>query len=82
MPVPYNDGSRGSISPHSKIEQEMKRVYLFILSKASINLTGLCNFPFGGKTFVLGGNFQQTLPIVTRGHNFSVVNYCVKSSNL
>ena len=32
--------------------------------------TGLRNIRFSCKTFVLGGNFQQTLRIVSRSHNF------------
>ena len=46
------------------------------------DLTCLHNTPFGGKTFVLGGDFWQTVPIVLRGHNLGVTNYCVKSSDL
>ena len=34
---------------------------------------GLWNIPFGGKTFVLGDDFRQTLPIVSKAHNFG---YC------
>ena len=41
----------------------------------------LYNIPFGGKTFLLG-DFRQTLPIVWRGHNLGITNYCVKSSDL
>ena len=71
----------------------MRGIELFILDETSMislpvletinrcfrNLTGLGNIPFGGKTFVLGGEVPQTLPIVPRYHNLGVANYCVKS---
>ena len=93
LPVPCSDGSSCSIAPNSKVKQEMRRIDLLILDETSMislpvletinrcfrNLTGLGNIPFGGKTFVLGGDFPQTLPIVPRCHNLGVANYCVKS---
>ena len=74
----------------------MKGIDLFILDEGSMisrpvleaidrclrDLTGLHNISFGGKTFVLGGGFQQMLTIFPRGHNLGVTNYCVKSSDL
>ena len=59
-------------------DDNRKGIYLFILDEASMisrpvleaidrclrDLTELHNIPFGGKTFVLGGDFWQTLPIV------------------
>ena len=78
VPVPCNDGSSCSIAPNSEVGREMKGIDLFILDEASMiscpvleaidrclrDITGLRNIPFGGKTFVLGGDFRQTLPIV------------------
>ena len=96
VPVSCSDGSSCSIAPNSQVGQEMKGIGLFILDEASMisqpvlkaidrclrDLTGLDNIPFGCKTFVLGGDFWQTLPIVPRSHNLGVANYCVKSSDL
>ena len=90
-----NYGSSCNIAPNSKVGWEIKGIDLFILDEASIislpvleainrflrDLTGLHNISFGGKTFVLG-DFRQTLPIVPRGHNLGVTNYCVISSDL
>ena len=78
VPVPCNDGSSCSTAPNSEVGQEMEGIDLFILDEASMisrpvleaidrclrDITGLRNIPFGGKTFVLGGDFRQTLPIV------------------
>ena len=81
VPVSYSDGSSCSIAPNSQVGQEMKGIDLFILDEASMisrlvlevidrclrDLTGLHNIPFCSKTFVLGGDFRQMLPIVPRG---------------
>ena len=40
------------------------------MDKCLSDCAGLQNISFGDKTFVLGDDFQQTLPIVSRGHNF------------
>lgn len=37
---------------------------------------------FGGKVFVIGGDFRQTLPIVPRGSRTDVIECCIKSSRL
>lgn len=38
--------------------------------------------PFGGKVFLLGGDFRQTLPVVTRGTRADIIENCIKSSPL
>jgi len=38
--------------------------------------------PFGGKVFVVGGDFRQTLPIVQHGNKVEIIESCVKSSPL
>src|SRR5258705_10942385 len=38
--------------------------------------------PFGGKVFVVGGDFRQTLPVVARGTRTDIVESCIKSSRL
>ena len=43
-------------------------------------LTGV-NFPFGGKIFVLGGDFQ-VLPVIPHGSRSSTVENCLKRSPL
>ena len=41
-----------------------------------------CQRPFGGKTIVLGGDFQQCLPVVKRGSQVDMVQACVKNGDL
>lgn len=38
--------------------------------------------PFGGKTFILGGDFRQTLPVVKKATRRQIVDECIKSSPL
>ena len=40
------------------------------------------NIPFGGKIFIIGGDFRQTLPVVLRGFRADIINATVKSSYL
>ena len=44
----------------------------------------LCNCPkpFGGMTMILGGDFQQILPIIPRGSQADIVNACLQMSYL
>lgn len=38
--------------------------------------------PFGGKTVVLGGDFRQILPVITKGTRQEIVNATINSSYL
>jgi ATP-dependent DNA helicase PIF1 len=38
--------------------------------------------PFGGKVFVMGGDFRQVLPVVQRGSRADIIDACLKSSQL
>ncbi|XP_028791065.1 ATP-dependent DNA helicase PIF1-like [Neltuma alba] len=40
------------------------------------------NFPFGGKSIVMGGDFRQILPVIPKGSRADIVNACVTSSYL
>jgi hypothetical protein len=40
------------------------------------------NMPFGGMTVVLGGDFRQVLPVVTKGRREHIVNASIKRSYL
>ncbi|XP_018568484.1 ATP-dependent DNA helicase PIF1-like [Anoplophora glabripennis] len=43
---------------------------------------GRPNVPMGGKVFLLGGDFRQTLPVVPHGGRAQVVSSCLKASPL
>ena len=38
--------------------------------------------PFGGKVFVLSGDFRQILPVVVKGTPAQTIDACLKSSTL
>ena len=40
------------------------------------------DLPFGGKVFVMSGDFRQVLPVVPRGNRASIVAACVKRHEL
>ena len=40
------------------------------------------NIPFGGKTFLLGGDFRQTLPVVKKANAAQIVEQCILRSPL
>lgn len=40
------------------------------------------NEPFGGKVFIFGGDFRQTLPVVAGGSRSEIIDACIKSSEL
>ncbi|PIA24735.1 hypothetical protein AQUCO_57600001v1 [Aquilegia coerulea] len=40
------------------------------------------NEPFGGVTVVLGGDFKQTLPVITKGTRQEIVRACLTKSHL
>jgi len=42
----------------------------------------LANVPFGGKKFIIGGDFRQCLPVVLRGKRADIINASIKSSYL
>lgn len=42
----------------------------------------LANVPFGGKKFIIGGDFRQCLPVVLRGTRADIINASIKSSYL
>lgn len=50
-----------------------------ILAVKNANATGK---PFGGKTILLGGDFRQILPVVTKGKRAEVVGACITKSYL
>ncbi|KAG8174783.1 hypothetical protein JTE90_013184 [Oedothorax gibbosus] len=37
------------------------------------------SLPFGGKTFILGGDFRQVLPVVKKATRSQIVSECMKS---
>ena len=95
LPVPIVETSTCNISPASKAAQQLRETQLFIIDEASMvpanalhaidmvmrDIMGI-ELPFGGKLFLLGGDFRQVLPVVPHGTPTSIIENCIKSSNL
>src|SRR5699024_7662240 len=43
------------------------------------DLMGMPDLPFGGKTFVVGGDFRQVLPVIRGGTKCDVLNAVAKN---
>ena len=95
MPVPCNSTSTSAIRPNSIEADRLRQIALFILDETSILSLDILhcvdrwlrdivgnNIPFGGITFLLGGDFRQTLPVVKRENAAQIVEQCVLRSLL
>ena len=95
LPVPITDTSVCQISPTSTHAAFLRSIKMFIIDEASMlpvhalraidvmlrDITN-CDCPFGGKIFLLGGDFRQVLPVVPRSSRTVIVENCIKSSPL
>ena len=95
LPFILNEDSVCGIQRNDAEAEELLRQTIFITDEAPMQpryaleaidrllqfLTGN-NVPFGGKIIILGGDKRQTLPIVPRNINMSVVQYSLFSSEL
>src|SRR5207237_2920016 len=95
LPVPFLDNSTSNIKGNSiafKLLRKCKAIFwdeitntpYYALDEVDRLLREICNtnLPFGGKVFIVGGDFRQTLPVIKRGTRASIVESCVKSSAL
>eukprot|EP00794_Sanderia_malayensis_P013294 gene13294-biopygen10605 len=92
IPIPLLDDSTCNIKAQGLRAQQLRNTTLFIWDEASmIPATGLkavdrllrditkVEQPFGGKYFMLGGDFRQVLPVVKSTGRERVVQECLKS---
>lgn len=95
LPVPILDTSVSNLRMRSNDADVLREAALIIIDEATmLYKDGLrCidrvlrelmvdERPFGGKIFLLGGDFRQTLPVVTRGTRNDILENCIKSSPL
>ena len=54
---------------------------LYTIDNLLRELTGEI-IPFGGKIFVLGGDFRQVLPVIPHRFRTSIIENCLKRSPL
>ncbi|KAG2793813.1 hypothetical protein PC111_g22877 [Phytophthora cactorum] len=96
IPLKLNDTSTCSIFKQSHLKGLIQKASLVIRDEAPMahrhafeavdwSLRDLMvndDEPFGGKVFVLSGDFSQILPMVVRGTPVQTLNACLKSSTL
>jgi hypothetical protein len=95
LPVPILDTSVCNVKPTSSHATYLRSVSLFIIDEASMVMAHALNaidrmlrditsidVPFGGKIFLLGGDFRQVLPVIPRKPRAVVIENCLKSSLL
>lgn len=98
LPLNLNVDDKPScnLSKQSNMASVLRQTDLFVFDEVTMMnkkaleaidrcLRDFCNEPnkiMGGKTFVLSGDFRQTLPIITRGTRANEVNACLKYSYL
>ncbi len=95
IPIIINENSICNITPNSSIgyliqrceiviwdEAPMMHKYIFhAVDRAFRDITKV-DQPFGGKVFVLCGDFRQTLPVIPRGSDEQIVNSSLLKSYL
>lgn len=95
LPVPILDTSVCNVSPISLHADYLRSVQLFLIDEASMvpanalkaidamlqDITGV-QVPFGGKVFLMGGDFRQVLPVVPRAPRTVIIENCIKRSPL
>ena len=95
LPLLLAENSPSSIAPISRGSHLLRAFHLAIWDEATtahryayetVNrlLQDLCSNhrPFGGKIFLLCGDFRQTLPVVKRGNSVDIIQACIKRSHL
>ncbi|KAG3230945.1 hypothetical protein PI124_g23958 [Phytophthora idaei] len=95
-PLKLNDTSTCSIFKQSHLKGLIQKASLVIWDEAPMahrhafeavdrslrDLMDNDDEPFGGKVFVLSGDFRQILPVVVRGTPAQTIDACLKSSTL
>jgi ATP-dependent DNA helicase PIF1 len=57
-----------------------KRQAVEALDRSMCDIMDNKDLPFGGKTFVFGGDFRQTLPVVRKGSRAQIVDSSLRKS--
>ncbi|KAG3129897.1 hypothetical protein PI124_g20806 [Phytophthora idaei] len=96
IPFKLNDTSTCSIYKQSHLKGLIQKASLVVWDEAPMihrhafeavdrllrDLVDNDDEPFGGKVFVLSGDFRQILPVVVRGAPAQTIDACLKSSTL
>ncbi|EEY61181.1 helitron helicase-like protein [Phytophthora infestans T30-4] len=96
IPLKLNESSTCGIRKNSHIQELIKHASLIIWDEAPMahrhafeavdrtlrDILDNDTEPFGGKVFVLSGDFRQILPVVKNGTPVETIDACLKSSRL
>ena len=95
IPLNASDSSTCNIAFNTRLAQTIREADCFIWDEAPMSdkytieavdktLRDLLQIdaPFGGKTFLFGGDFRQTLPVIPGGSRAEIVDACLKRSYL
>ena len=95
IPIPCHESSICNIAKRSQLADLIRITDLVIWDEAPMlhrhiveavdrSFRDICDSdkPFGGHTFVFGGDFQQILPVIVQGSRAQVVGGCIQRSVL
>jgi hypothetical protein len=95
IPIQVHESSTCSIKKNSKEAELIRRAVLVNWDEAPMQHRHCfetvdrtfrdireCDQPFGGLTMVLGGDFQQILPVIVKGSPAQIVGSCIQRSEL
>ncbi|XP_071700141.1 ATP-dependent DNA helicase RRM3-like [Rutidosis leptorrhynchoides] len=95
LPLDPTDESMCNIKKNTQMAKLIKSTDLIVWDEAPMNekrcfealdrsLRDILenNSPFGGKSFILGGDFKQTLPVKKKGSKSDILRACITTSYL
>ncbi|XP_053164882.1 uncharacterized protein LOC128350484 [Hemicordylus capensis] len=95
LPVPILENSVSNMRLNSQEANNIKKAKIIIWDESTMAPTQAIttvdklmkeimenNKPMGGKLFLLGGDFRQTLPVVPHGTQTHIVEACIKNNTL
>ncbi|GFY42415.1 ATP-dependent DNA helicase [Trichonephila inaurata madagascariensis] len=95
LPVPILDNSSCGVRHNTKEKQSLKAVNIIIWDECTMILHHALSavdrlfreiisldVPFGGKIFVLGGDWRPILPVAVHANRTSIDETCLKNSTL
>ena len=96
IPIPCHEDSICNIPKNSELAELMRRTDLVIWDEAPMqhkhnmeavdttlrDILNTSDKPFGGLTFVFGGDFKQILPVIVKGGRAQIVGASIRRSRL
>jgi hypothetical protein len=96
IPIPCHEDSICNIPKNSELAELMRRTDLVIWDEAPMqhkhnmeavdttlrDILNTSDKPFGGLTFVFGGDFKQILPVIIKGGRAQIVGASIRRSRL